>query len=1070
MGTGASVPDDESLIRETGRLRGFVRALLKDRDAVEDVIQESHLAALRTPPPAGFEPGRWLRGVAGHLARRWLRTESRRRRREQAAARPEGMPGPGRDQDRLEQIGALIETLRSLDEIYRMPLVLRYFEGRPVREIAEVLGVPAETVKTRLRRGLARVRERLDARSGGDRAAWVVGLAPLAGGLGTASAVTSTIAASLGAILAMKTKLSVAAAVLVLAGAWTWIVFRPGAPATIPLDPPAAPAGGGTLPDPTAPETGASPIDAVPFASSAGPAEPAAEARRPARIRGRCVAAAGGPALPDCAVTLHGWAPNRGSLAETPAAWEDPPEIRTAPDGAWEFAFDPPSPFEFLARVTAPGRVPVAGRWSSLGPGDNVDCGDIVVPPGVEVGGMVVDENGRPVEGVRVSPKSRALPFGNQEGEAPSLSGLSDRGGRFRLLSPMLPGSWRLERDEHFRVLSPAHLEVPEGVASVDVPIVVAAAAPPRTIEGEVTDERGRPIEGAMIQASHPARFEITTTRSNARGRFMLRELKSLSERVRLSVSLARGFDPLDRAELVEWGARDVRMVLRRSGTLELEVVAAVTGEPIGSFGVRCFPEYGPRLAGDDGVRLQGDHPGGRLSIAGVSRRAHVLSVIPSGEHFVPTADRVVVIPESGFLALRIEVHRREKLPVRVVTADDVPVSGSTVELIEEAGPDTFEVDSHAMRDSQEIIGPKNWGRLRDTALTDAAGRATVSGPVLAPRALIRVKGPHRARLVRPLPLPADGAPLRVEVSPGATLRGRLEPREIVALLRPCVTLCRVGNPREQFGRFSPGVVPEDFRVRDDGTFELRGLGSGAFEVYLGIKWENSDSSKHGEPLTVVHLRDDDVTETVLDAARFRPGRLKGRIVVDGQVRPLDSAMFSRCTRDAEGRLRMSMSVPIDPDGVGRFDRGPALPAWYVVSASISSGTPAPPIHADSAAVEVRPGEDVDHVFELSTRTLRVRVLTADGSPAADRPLRVFSAFNHEPADVTTDAAGWFTMTGGRQPPLSLSTPAEGLTWDSWAALPPDRREAARCHVEINDFRIEDPPASIEVRLPSPVR
>src|SRR6185436_18750459 len=53
------------------------------------------------------------------------------------------------------------------------------FEELPPRAIARCEGIPVRTVKTRLARALDKLRERLDARSRGDRTAWLSALVAL---------------------------------------------------------------------------------------------------------------------------------------------------------------------------------------------------------------------------------------------------------------------------------------------------------------------------------------------------------------------------------------------------------------------------------------------------------------------------------------------------------------------------------------------------------------------------------------------------------------------------------------------------------------------------------------------------------------------------------------------------------------------------------------------------------------------------------------------------------------------------------------------------------------------------
>ena len=53
--------------------------------------------------------------------------------------------------------GHLLEALGQLDEVYRAAVMLFYMEDYSYNEIAEILGIPLGTVKSRLTRGLQRL-------------------------------------------------------------------------------------------------------------------------------------------------------------------------------------------------------------------------------------------------------------------------------------------------------------------------------------------------------------------------------------------------------------------------------------------------------------------------------------------------------------------------------------------------------------------------------------------------------------------------------------------------------------------------------------------------------------------------------------------------------------------------------------------------------------------------------------------------------------------------------------------------------------------------------------------------
>lgn len=64
------------------------------------------------------------------------------------------LSGEERNQD-----GALRDALGALEERYRLPVMLHYIEGYPVRQVAQMLRLPEGTVKTRMKRG----RQKLEA-------------------------------------------------------------------------------------------------------------------------------------------------------------------------------------------------------------------------------------------------------------------------------------------------------------------------------------------------------------------------------------------------------------------------------------------------------------------------------------------------------------------------------------------------------------------------------------------------------------------------------------------------------------------------------------------------------------------------------------------------------------------------------------------------------------------------------------------------------------------------------------------------------------------------------------------
>lgn len=188
----------EDLLRHERFVRALARYLLGDRDHAEDIVQETWLAALQTRTRPNDHRS-WLAGIVRNLVRRALRGRDRRARRERTAARPIHVRAA--DDLFMEETvrRRVAELVLALPGIYREAILLRFFDDLSPREIAERLGQRGSTVRMRIKRGLAMVRQQLVAEFDGDerslgcilgglavgatsraRAAWAAGIAAAA--------------------------------------------------------------------------------------------------------------------------------------------------------------------------------------------------------------------------------------------------------------------------------------------------------------------------------------------------------------------------------------------------------------------------------------------------------------------------------------------------------------------------------------------------------------------------------------------------------------------------------------------------------------------------------------------------------------------------------------------------------------------------------------------------------------------------------------------------------------------------------------------------------------------------
>ncbi len=135
---------EDQLLAHSAFLRRLALSLVRDVHEAEDVVQDTYVAALRSPP-SGSVPA-WLRRVVRNVGLRRLRDRERHRQRERATARPEAHPSASELAGQLELQRLVVAAVSELDEPYRETVVLRFYYDRTPSQIAEQQQIPVETV------------------------------------------------------------------------------------------------------------------------------------------------------------------------------------------------------------------------------------------------------------------------------------------------------------------------------------------------------------------------------------------------------------------------------------------------------------------------------------------------------------------------------------------------------------------------------------------------------------------------------------------------------------------------------------------------------------------------------------------------------------------------------------------------------------------------------------------------------------------------------------------------------------------------------------------------------------
>jgi RNA polymerase sigma factor (sigma-70 family) len=605
------------LLAHADWLRRLARHVVRGEGEADDLLQDTWVAALRAPPGRDREAQPWLAEVLRNFARRaWRSGRARQRREEQTEPfDPAAATTPDLLLERAQAQRLLAELVVSLDEPFRSTVLLRYFEGLSAAEIARSQGVPAGTVRWRLKEALDRLRLALDRRHANDRPAWMLLLSPLARTPPAAPGLPMLTQGGIIVALATQTKAAGAIAVLLLLLATGGLLWRARAPGPPPLAGTTAGARSARLP------TRLPPIfvpsgEIVPGGSGKG------------SVEGQVVSAADGAGLPG---------------AELVFAFGDT-SLPARSDAQGRFHFAPADDGLYrLARVSAQGHTAFSAGWGegaisfALRPGERIRGVRLALTPIRICRGTVVDEAGNPVEGARI------ISHGPGRTHAGTPGATSDAQGRFEFA----PREMGWIDAQHGTRLARTHMGWSAfGACELRLQLDRSQPAGVVAIAGRVERTDGRPIAGATVEAwTNPllqrnAFHAVGRTSSDADGRFQLAPLEAIP----YGLSVGVGGRQVAAVEEVRGGTRDVIVRVPSPGRLRGQVQDQKTGRPVASFSIALF--RGRSGGGSAGVFTRYD-----------ARGAFEIENLPAGPYRVialaearaPSEEQVVeVAPEPA--------------------------------------------------------------------------------------------------------------------------------------------------------------------------------------------------------------------------------------------------------------------------------------------------------------------------------------------------------------------------------------------------------------------------------------
>jgi hypothetical protein len=370
------------------------------------------------------------------------------------------------------------------------------------------------------------------------------------------------------------------------------------------------------------------------------------------------------------------------------------------------------------------------------------------------------------------------------------------------------------------------------------------------------------------------------------------------------------------------------------------------------------------------GVRLGGKHPEGKVTVDRLWRGANLLTVIPKDETFEHQGPITIDVGDGDPAAVRVELMRRIDLVVRVLRHDGQPSVGSRVELLDPNG--------HTVEPMSYVADPKRvfssgrlpWVLHLASAEADRLGFATLRMPPDAETLAVRVTGKGHAPVVHAELNVAKVPPmLELIVPQPSRIRGKLVPTDLLKVDGVKILVLAAGMDRGNTLHV-PSAVPAA-----DGTFAIDHLPSGDLQVALVYDWRvrmgaggGGGSRAEIRERIDVSLAAGKTSEVTIDAKQLTPSRVRGR-VLRGDGKPAKGSVSLTVSGGAGDGWSIGYFT-LDADG--RFTVEAALPGHYVLTlvdrdprlnTDLARGRQADPTAAET--LELAPAADVEKVFHV---------------------------------------------------------------------------------------------------------
>jgi RNA polymerase sigma factor (sigma-70 family) len=1006
----------EELLHHSSWLRGLARSLVQDPHTADDLVQATWNKALENPPRNVDSPKHWLARLLRNTFYSDYRSAKRRTSRESKVAQEDRAADQAQVIERGEINLLLADAVMKLEDPYRTTILMRFHEEQSAAEIGRRLGIPASTVRSHIKRGLAQLRTELSTSWGKD---WSHCSAAL---LSFSTAGHTVLSAS-------KVALVVSAASLIVAPMiWNQSNDFDVEPASMEANLTQVEDEGLITPPPT-PMKVAMPVVAG-----------ATETRRPSTInavppavdghvvyKGRAVTEDGNP-LPGATFELETSATRRRGPETIP--WQQPGTVTTADDGLFELSFQPlPKGVSLKLILSAPGRISRVANWEYL-LHDLVsrDLGDVILEKGALLSGKVVcDEGEFPKRKMVVT----ALGISGYSlfPESPveyNIYSITDEQGRFEMKEGLPAGAHPLRLSaKGYENVGDMQTEIAEGEIMHEITLHLKQLP---FVSGRVVMADGT-VPGPVILRkweSPRADGPRSSAWSSTDGTFQLPSTKQSLGDTDFAIQVIDQEGVGVQAKLTEekfnWGDRDVIIQLDPTLHFDIQVVDDASGKPVEDYAVICREEEIRFSFDTQGVRFNGFHKDGVLRVDNLNLGTHYLQIIPSGNQYTKTQPVEV---QGTFLDLAPMVIRlKPMIPITVSlrTESGTPVKGSTVSL----------------------QGISRIHPVVSSAVSDENGTCTLMWPHSVDSGVVRVTGAHATveKKVRNPISNAEGIEITVIASGLVTGTIALAPEA-------------VGKMELYFMRMNGRVIeppPDELTLKpaEDGSFEIN-LDPGKYQVIA--LYPNPYASRIGfgfnggwtnmEPaLTEFVVASGATPELKLDATHFAPAKLTGTITLDGA--PAANFPVELILRSLALPMNATATLSgIMTDAQGKFEVNDLMPGAYQVYLKDPGNQPpwSGQLQCNQLAV-VRPGKENVVSIDANFSQFKVRPLHPDTKKPMPNSRWTLHLSGYKV--LTADESGWILIAPAPQEPVMLTSFGQGKTTFQTKPIKMDSEQTTR--------------------------